>query len=130
MPLLIKSIPALSFQKYGCHLAKMNAIQKPAFHHTCLAQENCTSLTVAGGEHNDKMGNKQKRHVCMGTMKNKSKQLATLFAPNESALIMTMKKINQLCTNNGFYFSWKTKAQRHVQLTHTAKEHCVFFLWL
>lgn len=66
----------------------------------------------------------------MGTMKNKSKQLAGLFAPDESALIMTMKKINQLCTNNGFYFSWKTQGQRHVQLTHTAKEHCVFLLWL
>ena len=86
--------------------------------------------TVAGVEHNDKMGNKRKRHVCMGTMKNKSKQLAGLFAPDESALIMTMKKINQLCTNNGFYFPWKTKAQRHVQLTHAAKEHCVSLLWL
>lgn len=70
----------------------MNVIQKPAFHHTCLAQENCTSLTVAVAEHNDKMGNKRKRNVCMVTMKNKSKQIPSLFAPNESAPIMKMKK--------------------------------------
>lgn len=130
MPLLIKSIPALSFQKYGCHLAKMNAIQKPALHYTCLAQENCTSLTAAGVEHNDKMGNKRKRHVCMGTMKNKSKQLASLFAPDESALIMTMKRSKSTLHQQWILFFLEDKSTEAVQLTHTAEEHCVFFLWL
>lgn len=129
MPLLIKSIPALSFQKYGCHLAKMNVIQKPALHYTCLAQENCTSLTVASVEHNDKMGNKRKRHVCTGTMKNKSKQLASLFAPDESALIMTMKKSKSTLHQQWILFFLEDKSTEACAVdTHCGRTLCVLSL--
>lgn len=36
-------------------------MQKLAFHHAYMAQEDCTSPTLVGAERNDKMGNESKQ---------------------------------------------------------------------